>query len=81
MLQYLILAATAFYKNGLFEVAEIQDAYKLLDNIFGSVAPTLFAIALIASGQSSTITGTLSRANRNGGSPESTDTALDQDDC
>ena len=55
----LILAATAFYKNGLYEVAEIQDAYKLLDNIFGSVAPTLFAIALIASGQSSTITGTL----------------------
>ncbi|MHB1177002.1 MAG: Nramp family divalent metal transporter [Daejeonella sp.] len=55
----LILAATAFYKNGLYEVAEIQDAYKLLDNIFGSLAPTLFAIALIASGQSSTITGTL----------------------
>lgn len=55
----LILAAAAFYKNGLFEVAEIQDAYKLLDNIFGSVAPTLFAIALIAAGQSSTITGTL----------------------
>lgn len=55
----LILAATAFYKNGMFEVAEIQDAYKLLDHIFGSVAPTMFAIALIASGQSSTITGTL----------------------
>ena len=55
----LILAATAFYKNGLFEVVEIQDAYQLLDNIFGSVAPTMFAIALIASGQSSTITGTL----------------------
>lgn len=55
----LILAATAFYKNGLHEVAEIQDAYMLLNNIFGSVAPTLFAIALIASGQSSTITGTL----------------------
>lgn len=55
----LILAAAAFYKNGLFEVAEIQDAYKLLDHIFGSLAPTLFAIALIASGQSSTITGTL----------------------
>jgi len=55
----LILAATAFYKNGLFEVAEIQDAYKLLDHIFGSIAPTMFAIALIASGQSSTITGTL----------------------
>ncbi len=55
----LILAATAFYKNGLYEVAEIQDAHKLLEGIFGSLAPTLFAIALIASGQSSTITGTL----------------------
>ncbi len=55
----LILSAAAFYKNGLFEVAEIQDAYKLLEHIFGSLAPTLFAVALIASGQSSTITGTL----------------------
>ncbi len=55
----LILAATAFFKNGFFEVAEIQDAHKLLEGIFGSLAPTLFAVALIASGQSSTITGTL----------------------
>lgn len=55
----LILAAAAFYKNGLHEVAEIQDAHKLLGNIFGSIAPALFAIALIAAGQSSTITGTL----------------------
>lgn len=55
----LILAAGAFFKNGFYQVAEIQDAYKLLQHIFGSVAPTLFAIALIASGQSSTITGTL----------------------
>ncbi|WP_316812411.1 Nramp family divalent metal transporter [Pedobacter heparinus] len=55
----LILAAAAFYKNGLHEVAEIQDAHKLLQNIFGNVAPALFAIALIAAGQSSTITGTL----------------------
>jgi manganese transport protein len=55
----LILAASAFFKNGFFQVAEIQDAYKLLEHIFGSLAPTLFAIALIASGQSSTITGTL----------------------
>src|ERR1700743_1451934 len=55
----LILAASAFFKNGYFQVAEIQDAYKLLEHIFGSLAPTLFAIALIASGQSSTITGTL----------------------
>lgn len=55
----LILAAAAFYKNGLHEVAEIQDAHKLLGNIFGNVAPALFAIALIAAGQSSTVTGTL----------------------
>jgi manganese transport protein len=55
----LILAAAAFYKNGFHEVAEIQDAHQLLSNIFGSVAPTLFAIALIAAGQSSTVTGTL----------------------
>ena len=55
----LILAATAFHKNGLYQVAEIQDAHRLLNNIFGSLAPTLFAIALICAGQSSTITGTL----------------------
>jgi manganese transport protein len=55
----LILAATAFHKNGLYSVADISDAHHLLDGIFGSLAPTLFAIALIAAGQSSTITGTM----------------------
>ncbi len=55
----LILAATAFFKNGYYEVAEIQDAHRLLSDIFGNLAPTLFAIALICAGQSSTITGTL----------------------
>lgn len=55
----LILAAAAFYKRGLHDVAEIQDAHLLLTNIFGTAAPALFAIALIAAGQSSTITGTL----------------------
>lgn len=55
----LILAAAAFYTNGYFNVAEIQDASLLLENLFGNVAPTFFAIALIAAGQSSTITGTL----------------------
>jgi manganese transport protein len=56
----LILAAATFYKNGLFEVAEIQDAHKLLAPMLGSKwAPVLFAVALIAAGQSSTITGTL----------------------
>lgn len=55
----LILAAAAFYVNGYFEVAEIEDASELLENLFGQAAPALFAIALIAAGQSSTITGTL----------------------
>ncbi len=56
----LILAAAAFHTNGLFEIAEIQDAHRLLEGILGSWwAPTLFAVALIAAGQSSTITGTL----------------------
>ncbi|PKP40227.1 MAG: iron/manganese transporter [Bacteroidetes bacterium HGW-Bacteroidetes-13] len=55
----LILAAAAFYTNGFFGVAEIQDASHLLDNLFGKAAPMFFGIALIASGQSSTITGTL----------------------
>nr|WP_116125824.1 Nramp family divalent metal transporter [Lewinella sp. IMCC34183] len=56
----LILAASAFHRNGLYDVAEIQDAHRLLSNLLGTeLAPTLFAIALIAAGQSSTITGTL----------------------
>lgn len=55
----LVLAATAFYLNGYYKVAEIQDASILLEELFGKAAPTLFAIALIAAGQSSTITGTL----------------------
>lgn len=56
----LILAAATFYKNGMFEVAEIQDAHQFLEPLLGSKwAPVLFAVALIAAGQSSTITGTL----------------------
>jgi manganese transport protein len=56
----LIVAASVFYRNGFFAVAEIQDAHKLLAPILGvSIAPVVFAIALLASGQSSTITGTL----------------------
>ncbi|OAQ41921.1 iron/manganese transporter [Pedobacter psychrophilus] len=55
----LILAAAAFHVNGYFKIAEIEDAHQLLNNLFGSAAPALFAIALIAAGQSSTITGTL----------------------
>lgn len=56
----LVLAASTFFKNGLYGVAEIQDAHKFLEPMLGSkLAPALFAIALIASGQSSTLTGTL----------------------
>lgn len=56
----LILAAATFYKNGMFEVAEIQDAHRFMEPLLGTKwAPILFAIALIAAGQSSTITGTL----------------------
>lgn len=56
----LILAAAIFFTNGLTGIAEIQDAHKLLEPLLGtSLAPILFAVALIASGQSSTITGTL----------------------
>ncbi|GAB4204818.1 MAG: Nramp family divalent metal transporter [Bacteroidia bacterium] len=56
----LILAATVFFKNNIYNVEEIQHAYQLLQNILGNqLAPKLFAIALIAAGQSSTITGTL----------------------
>jgi len=56
----LVMAAATFYRHGHFEVAEIQDAYRLLAPLLGTtIAPIAFAIALLASGQSSTITGTL----------------------
>ncbi|MFL5809528.1 MAG: Nramp family divalent metal transporter, partial [Flavisolibacter sp.] len=56
----LILAASVFFTSGRTDVAEIKDAHKLLRPMLGSeLAPYLFAIALIAAGQSSTITGTL----------------------
>src|ERR1019366_6352980 len=55
----LIVAAAVFFKTGNSQVAEIHEAYRLLPNFLGNVAPKLFAIALIAAGQSSTITGTL----------------------
>ncbi len=56
----LILAAAAFHWTGNQEVASIQDAYQLLSPTLGvGVASTLFALALLASGQNSTLTGTL----------------------
>jgi manganese transport protein len=56
----LVVAAAVFNRSGHFEVAAIQDAYKLLSPLLGAAgASTLFAIALLASGQNSSITGTL----------------------
>jgi manganese transport protein len=56
----LIVAAAVFFRSGHFEVAAIQDAYKLLSPLVGAAgASTLFAVALLASGQNSSITGTL----------------------
>ncbi len=56
----LILAAKVFFSTGNSQVAEIKEAHQLLSPLLGSkIAPVLFAVALIAAGQSSTITGTL----------------------
>ncbi|MGZ3931391.1 MAG: Nramp family divalent metal transporter [Bacteroidia bacterium] len=56
----LILAGASFFNRGMSDVVEIQDAHRLLEPMLGStLAPLLFAVALIAAGQSSTVTGTL----------------------
>jgi manganese transport protein len=55
----LIIAAATFHTSGHSEVAEIQDAYKLLTPLLGAGASGAFALALLASGQNSTLTGTL----------------------
>ncbi len=56
----LILSAAAFHRSGQHDVAEIQDAYRLLAPSLGApLASTVFAVALLASGQNSTLTGTL----------------------
>lgn len=56
----LILAASVFYTTGLTHVAKIEEAYRLLPGVLGTkLSQIIFAVALIAAGQSSTITGTL----------------------
>ena len=56
----LILSAATFHRAGRTDVAELQDAYHLLTPMLGITgASTLFAIALLAAGQNSTLTGTL----------------------
>lgn len=54
----LLLAAAVFHRNGTV-VEELQDAHQLLKPVLGGAAATCFAVALLCSGQSSTITGTL----------------------
>ena len=56
----LILAASAFHSNGYRDVADINDAHRLLQPVLGvKLASTFFAVALLASGQNSTLTGTM----------------------
>jgi len=56
----LVLSAAAFFRSGLHDVGDIDQAYKLLSPLLGTALATpLFAIALLASGQNSTITGTM----------------------
>src|SRR5881398_1056765 len=56
----LVVAAATFHTSGHTEVAEIQDAYQLLTPLLGVAgASAVFALALLASGQNSTLTGTL----------------------
>ncbi|RAI99405.1 manganese transport protein [Chitinophaga skermanii] len=56
----LILAAKVFFESGHTGIADIRDAHMMLDQLLGNkLAPILFAVALIAAGQSSTVTGTL----------------------
>jgi manganese transport protein len=56
----LIVAAATFHRSGNTQVAEIQDAYQLLTPLLGvGAASVVFALALLASGQNSTLTGTL----------------------
>lgn len=56
----LVLAAAVFYRSGHHEISDIQGAYKMLTPLMGvGIATPLFAIALLASGQNSTLTGTM----------------------
>jgi manganese transport protein len=56
----LVMAAGTFYRHGLYQMAEIQQAYRTLSPLLGApIASLLFALALLCSGQNSTLTGTL----------------------
>jgi manganese transport protein len=56
----LVMAAAVFHRAGHYDVAEIQEAHRLLEPLLGvAIAPLVFGVGLLAAGQSSTITGTL----------------------
>jgi manganese transport protein len=55
----LVMAASTFFKSGLHNIASIEDAHRTLQPLLGSAAATIFAIALIGSGLSSSAVGTL----------------------
>ncbi|MBL0319271.1 MAG: Nramp family divalent metal transporter [Alphaproteobacteria bacterium] len=55
----LVLASSAFHMSGFTNITDIGDAHTLLKPLLGTAAPILFALALLASGQSSTLTGTI----------------------
>ena len=56
----LVVAATVFYGHGIFDVASLETAHKTLEPLLGTASSTLFALALLASGLSSSTVGTLS---------------------
>src|SRR5262249_53190519 len=55
----LVVAADVFYGNGILDVASLETAHKTLEPILGNASSELFALALIASGLSSSTVGTL----------------------
>ena len=73
----LILAAATFNKAGQTNVAELGEVHALIAPLLGSaIAPTLFGIALLASGLNSTVTATLAGPDRDGGLPRHPPAAL-----
>jgi manganese transport protein len=55
----LVLAAAVFHRGGHVEIADLRDAHRLLSPLLGSSAAVVFAVALLAAGQSATLTGTM----------------------
>ena len=63
----LVMAASTFYKSGLLDVDSLEGAHKTLEPILGGASSALFALALLASGLSSSAVGTLVGPGRDAG--------------